>query len=82
LTNGILCGLLLDSVLQKKEMSVPYIVDDYMPISSEIGEIESLLQNVPKSDVIVRIALESRLESAQNAVDHITNLENGVMVDV
>jgi len=42
--------------------------DEYIFIASEITELESLLAEIPKENVIERMGLESRLQSAKNDI--------------
>lgn len=42
--------------------------NDYLSIASEIRELENLLASLPEDNVIERISLESRLESAKEAL--------------
>ena len=42
--------------------------EDYVFVSSEISELEYLLENTPKENVIDRMSLESRLEGAKNKI--------------
>ncbi len=42
--------------------------DDYLALSSEITELKSLLSEIPEENVIERMGLEARLESAQKII--------------
>lgn len=44
------------------------MTNDYLTIASEIRELESLLAAIPEGNVIERMSLESRLESAKAAL--------------
>ena len=44
------------------------MTDDYLTIASEIRELENLLAAIPEGNVIERMSLESRLESAKAAL--------------
>jgi hypothetical protein len=41
---------------------------EYLNIVSEIGELNDLLASIPEGNVIERMSLESRLESARDAL--------------
>ncbi|MFH1113079.1 MAG: hypothetical protein V1792_04090 [Pseudomonadota bacterium] len=45
--------------------------DEFLSISSEIKELESLLAEVPEENVIERMGLEARLESARRAIANV-----------
>ena len=49
--------------------------EEYIAISSEIKELESLLADIPEENVIERIGLESRLKSARAAIANITEYQ-------
>jgi hypothetical protein len=44
------------------------MINDYLTIASEIMELEALLASIPEGNVIERMSLESRLESARAAL--------------
>ena len=44
------------------------MTNNYLTIASEIGELENLLAAIPEGNVIERMSLESRLESARAAL--------------
>ena len=44
------------------------MIKDYMSVASEIRELEGLLAAIPEGNVIERLSLESRLESARAAL--------------
>ncbi|MEM3265388.1 MAG: hypothetical protein QXH07_05490 [Thermoplasmata archaeon] len=44
------------------------MTNDYLTLSSEIRELESLLVVIPEGNVIDRISLQSRLESVKVAM--------------
>lgn len=44
------------------------MANDYLTIASEIRQLENLLAAIPEGNVIVRMSLESRLESARAAL--------------
>lgn len=46
--------------------------DEYLAISSEINELESLLSEIPEENVIDRMGLQARLRSARAAVSGLT----------
>ena len=47
---------------------VAAMTNNYLTIASEIGELENLLAAIPEGNVIERMSLESRLESARAAL--------------
>jgi len=44
------------------------MINDHLTIASEIRELENLLAVIPEGNVIERMSLESRLESAKAAL--------------
>lgn len=49
--------------------------EEYIAVSSEIKELESLLAEIPDENVIERLGLESRLESARAAIANFTEYQ-------
>jgi len=46
--------------------------EEYLGISSEIRELESLLAEIPEDNVIERMGLESRLKAARSAIANVS----------
>lgn len=49
--------------------------EEYIAVSSEIKQLESLLADIPSENVIERIGLEARLESAREAIANVTEYQ-------
>jgi len=49
--------------------------EEYIAVSSEIKELESLLAEIPEENLIERLGLESRLVSARSAIDNFTEYQ-------
>src|SRR5579863_1229218 len=49
--------------------------DDYVSFASEIQELEALLAQIPRENVISRMGLESRLKAAKEAIAGFNALE-------
>ena len=51
--------------------------EEYLAVSSEIKELEALLDEIPEGNVIERMGLESRLEMARVAIDGVNDTQPG-----
>jgi hypothetical protein len=49
--------------------------DEYISISSEVSQLESLLAEIPVEDAIDRMGLEARLKSAKEALTGLKPLQ-------
>ena len=52
--------------------------EECLAISSEIKELETLLDEIPEENVIERMGLEARLETARAAIDGVSDTQPGV----
>lgn len=49
--------------------------DEYISISSEIKQLESLLSEIPARNVLQRMSLQTRLNAARNAIANVTEYQ-------